>query len=477
MIEKLFKNNGFSCTWIALLWLCCIACKEDEVVIDSSGENSNSIESITKIFLEWDSSVQDVKDYSDDLTLKQNHDGSILFYENKDASEKLTYKFHGDKLVCATLLVSAGKAEGIKERFLKNYRYLGDISSGDIFENSKLNTISCFWKNFTDEKAAIGFAPIDSDILDAENPYGVTTSENVSLEPFKVTLSGVLHGEYKDASVGIQISDTPSFIKSRNFETKSSSGEFSIQIKGVIDQFTYYYRAFAEIEGVKLYGEIKSFTTDKLVYYIDGKQYDMIIVEGGPFGDFSMMQTELPLTSSMEIGDLKKLPITGKYFTKAYYRELYSIFARSGLPWRLPTVAEYIIAATGGNKTHNYLYAGGNILDKVAWYNGNANGPQEIAIKDPNELGFYDLTGNYSELIEVGTEEYIKNNDYNSGASVNARWNNLEAYGGNWNSSADQCKIGSYYKVTTAAKENQIDLKTLTFRFVYSRDPLYLSGY
>ena len=310
-----------------------------------------------------------------------------------------------------------------------------------------------------------------------ENQFVVITSDKLNLEPFRVTLYGIFEGDYNNATVGMQISDTHEFTESRCFETKSSGGEFSILINGIIDQFTYYYRSFAEIEGLKLYGEIKSFTTEKLTYHVNGKQYEMIIVEGGPFGDFSMMQTELPLTSIVEIGDIRTQPIKGNYCSKGQFRDYYSLFYRTGLPWRLPTASEWLIAAKGGVGSLNYTFSGGNTIGDVAWYKGNSNGPHDVALKVSNELGFYDMSGNYSELVEVGTEHYINSNDYGSADSFNARWNNIEAFGGNWKSSADECKIGSSYKVIEAEKEKQIDLKTLAIRFVYSRDPLYLNGY
>ena len=73
----------------------------------------------------------------------------------------------------------------------------------------------------------------------------------------------------------------------------------------------------------------------------------------------------------------------------------------TGLDFRLPTEEEWKFAANGGVSSNNYTYSGSNIIDDVAWYSGNSNGIQNIASKQPNELGFYDespsITAKYIE--------------------------------------------------------------------------------
>jgi formylglycine-generating enzyme required for sulfatase activity len=66
-----------------------------------------------------------------------------------------------------------------------------------------------------------------------------------------------------------------------------------------------------------------------------------------------------------------------------------------GYKYRLPTEAEWEYAARAGT-TGDYA---GN-LDGMAWYEGNSNGStQNVATKQANAWGLYDMHGNVSEWV------------------------------------------------------------------------------
>ena len=74
--------------------------------------------------------------------------------------------------------------------------------------------------------------------------------------------------------------------------------------------------------------------------------------------------------------------ITGKYF-------------------RLPKVVEWEFAAHGGNNNHRYKYSGSDNIDSVAWYKDNSDKKtHSVGLKNPNELGLYDMSGNVYEWCQ-----------------------------------------------------------------------------
>ena len=81
-----------------------------------------------------------------------------------------------------------------------------------------------------------------------------------------------------------------------------------------------------------------------------------------------------------------------------FVRRLDSI---TGLPFRLPSEAEWEYAARGGNKSKSFRFAGGNIADSIGWtYSSSGNWKHPVGRKHPNELGLYDMTGNVSEWCQ-----------------------------------------------------------------------------
>lgn len=77
--------------------------------------------------------------------------------------------------------------------------------------------------------------------------------------------------------------------------------------------------------------------------------------------------------------------------------------------YRLPTAAEWEFAARGGTLSQGYTYSGSDHLNLVAWHWNNASGAfcdffmgrgtWPVGMKEPNELGLFDMTGNVAEWV------------------------------------------------------------------------------
>lgn len=323
-----------------------------------------------------------------------------------------------------------------------------------------------------------------------EKPGGEQSVVTASAEPraFRATLKGQYFGQDQATRLGMIYSYDPSFPAYQTVAKSAdvTSGFFSVEAVNLVDQAKVYYQAYAEIDGQTYFGEVKSFTTLEGTYSIDGETYKFIKVTGLPGGSFSMMQTELPPGATMvidgvEIGSLH--PDSNGKTTKGYTRDFFNKFCQAAVYPRYPTVAEWQFAASGGNLSNGYSYSGSNDINDVAFYAGNSNGhvrtPAQLT---PNELGFYDMSGNYAELcanydsdiLRDIKEKYIKgfaeSVTQTSALPFNTTWNaGGGAYGGSWKSNAGQCTISSHEIYTSPCDNNWFNGTIYTMRICYSR--------
>ncbi|RPH31803.1 hypothetical protein EHM92_08905 [bacterium] len=79
---------------------------------------------------------------------------------------------------------------------------------------------------------------------------------------------------------------------------------------------------------------------------------------------------------------------------------------QTGSTVRLPTSEEWIYAAEGGNKSESHLFSGASSdADEVSWNAENSDERNhEVATRQPNELGIYDMSGNVWEMCPASNE-------------------------------------------------------------------------
>jgi sulfatase modifying factor 1 len=116
--------------------------------------------------------------------------------------------------------------------------------------------------------------------------------------------------------------------------------------------------------------------------------------------------------------------------------------AQTGMKYRLPTEAEWEYAARGGKYTKGFKYSGGDDLDKVAWFNENSGyTTHEVGLKQPNELGLYDMSGILWEWCSDWYGDYSSDSQTNPEGPAHGTYRVLR--GGGLADNALYCRVSN----------------------------------
>lgn len=408
----LFRYN---CTLLLMaVSMLVISCKEEETSIPEitpdSPVNSGDVEKVLKsATTEWGISRDAVIKHMDGYRSVSGTDKDILQFKPEKGGQSIAYRFSDDKLIATAVLLPTTSAELELQKMLTGYSYFAILNDGEVYENRSANTMATVWNpaEANSSYSAIGFAPIMYADYGKSSSISVKTGEAENVGTKTATVSGTLSGVSTNVEVGIFYGTESTLTEQSNKQSTTSKSTFSVSLSELGSNTTYYYRAYAVIDDIYYYGDTKTFTTkdyNKSFTY-NGVTYNMILVEGCSTGDFYIMDKEIP-------GTAFDCDASGEVDFSEYRTTLLDLRNTTGIPLRPPYVNEWQYAARGGNKSKGYKYSGGNEIGDVAWYSGNSSHePHASGLKQPNELGIYDMSGNWAEICSgekyTGDENYI----------------------------------------------------------------------
>lgn len=190
----------------------------------------------------------------------------------------------------------------------------------------------------------------------------------------------------------------------------------------------------SEIKTMNQSSNESTYSTQDLVFNVNGVKFTMKYVEGGSFmmgakkrivfslSDYeeaddnekpthkveldnyyigetlvtqALWEAVMGTNPSAIIGNNFPVQYVSWYHCQEFIKKLNSITDKT---FSLPTEAQWEFAALGGNESCGCLYSGSNIIDLVAWHGDNSNNQiHPVAQKFKNELELFDMTGNIWE--------------------------------------------------------------------------------
>ena len=221
------------------------------------------------ILPDWGLSMDDVIEIYKSSTKVAD---DVLKYK-KSSSETLAYYFVSDKLAAAILIIDSKEIEADKNKALEGYSFYVDVDGIEVYDNDESNTMAYLWpidESGDASKLIIGFAPILSDAYPEILPIEVRTGDVVTPGATSVTVEGEVSGIDEEVEVGFIYGTDQALPEDKSIKVVTqSSNSFNLDLTRLSEGTVYYYCAFAVIDDIDYYGEVKSFETLTLVHPVE----------------------------------------------------------------------------------------------------------------------------------------------------------------------------------------------------------------
>lgn len=132
------------------------------------------------------------------------------------------------------------------------------------------------------------------------------------------------------------------------------------------------------------------------------------------------------------------------------------------LTFRLPTETEWEYAARGGPSWRDgFRYSGSNDIDAVAWHHRrHGDHTQPVALKSPNQLGLYDMSGNVWEWCH---DTFIREVSAipTDGTPYTGLSEERVLRGGCFHNGAEHCTVATRYEIARDYRDGCIGFRVV----------------
>ena len=186
-----------------------------------------------------------------------------------------SYTFKNDKLMAAAVMIPSLSENKINGGELEKYQYVGDINSSMIYIQNTSNTMMSISDKTVQSQFyhIYGFAPIASELYEQRVLPSVTTMAASNIAVRTATLKAEVINMGEANTCGFLYADNMDMKDAKSVKKNVSQGSFSIDVTGLSMGTTYYYQAFAIVDGIYYYGEVESFKTETVPTYKVGDLY------------------------------------------------------------------------------------------------------------------------------------------------------------------------------------------------------------
>ncbi|MDE7101501.1 MAG: SUMF1/EgtB/PvdO family nonheme iron enzyme [Bacteroidales bacterium] len=268
--------------------------------------------------------------------------------------------------------------------------------------------------------------------------YGNYTIGNLKVGTYTLKAQREGYIDYMQEEIQVVANQTLRLNIKMNDEKKAES-DYTVTILGLNMEMVY-------VEG----GEFKMGATEEQGNDARANESPVLTVKLDSYhiGKYEVTQTQWKAVMGTEPSHFKggDFPVENVSWFEAQ-EFCKKLSEATGRKYVLPTEAQWEYAARGGNKSQHFKYAGSNNINDVAWYKDYSDSQtHSVGVKNANELGIYDMSGNVAEWCSVWLGRYDANDIDNpqgptSGTARVAR-------GGGWSDVARYCRVSDRYSST-----------------------------